>query len=427
MEITTLIVLLLVLFFLGIPVFLALGLAALLCFIVFTDTPLVNVAHVMFVSVNRYSLLCVLFFVYAGKIMAHGELANRLINFVKVNVGFLPAGLAMAAIGACALFGAISGSTLATLVAIGGIMYPSLIKEGYDPEFSVGVITVGSILGMLVPPNLSMVVYGVFANQSIARLFMAQYLPAFIIMFGFWAYIYYWGKKRNFRKSSPPSFKEIVLSFRDGFWALMLPVILFVGIYSGIFTATEASVVATVYALLAEIFIYKDLNLRDFYKITVDTAMIAGLCTIPVAAGGVFGEYLNIQQIPDRVCILTTSLISSKFVFLLLINLLFGVAGCLIDIITAIVIFTPVLLPLLPIFDISPIHFGVIFMFNMGFGFVTPPFGINLFAAIKMWNLGFTRTVRGCIPFLIIAFALVLVITYCPFLTTFLVDLWFGK
>jgi tripartite ATP-independent transporter DctM subunit len=427
MEIITLVISLLLLFFLGIPVFLALGLSALFCFIVFTDIPLTNVAHVMFASVNRYSILCVLFFIYAGNIMAHGELANRLINFVKGIVGSFRGGLAMAVVGACALFGTISGSTLATLVAIGGIMYPSLVKNGYDKTFSVGLVTNASVLGHLVPPSLSMVIYALFANQSIARLFMAQYLPALLIVLAFCIYISFWAKKRKFTKSKPPNFREFFQGLREGFWALMLPVLLFVGIYSGIFTATEASAVATVYAIIAEIFIFKDLSLKDFYKITVNTGMVMEVCIIPVAAGGIFGEYLNIQQIPDKVCILATSLIHSQFMFLLMINILFLMAGCLIDMITAIVIFTPVLLPLLKIYDVSPIHFGVIFMFNMGFGFVTPPFGINLFAALKLWGLGFQNTVKGCIPFLVIAFGMILIITYCPFLSSFLVDLWFGK
>ncbi len=409
-----------------VPVFMALFFTGTvgLVFMIGIDAQIV--IEVLYRSMDKFALVVVLFFILCGNIMTTGSIVHKLIKTANVLVGFLPGGLAMAGVLACGFFGAISGSTVATVVAIGGFMIPALIENGYDEKFSVGIMTTAPNLGIIIPPSIAMILYAMVSNDPIEALFLTGFIPGIMIMVAMSLYAYFYCKKRNYKTLDKPTFKEIVAVFKESFWALCLPIIIFGGIYSGMFTANEAAVVACFYAFIVEIFIHKDMKIRDIKQIIVSSAVTSATLLIIVAGASVFGEYLTFEQIPDKIATAVVSQISSPWVFLLAVNIMLLVVGMFMDIISATLILTPIFLPLLASFGIDTMHFGLLMTINLGIGYCTPPLGVSLYISGAAVDRNLVYVSKAVMPFLLIQIAILLLLTYWPDLVLFLPRMVYG-
>jgi len=378
------------------------------------------VIEVLYRSMDKFALVVVMFFVLCGNIMTTGSIVEKLIKTANVLVGFLPGGLAMAGILACGFFGAISGSTVATVVAIGGFMIPALIENGYDEQFSVGIMTTAPILGVVIPPSIAMILYAMVSNDPLEALFLTGFVPGLMIMVAMSFYAYLVCKKKGLKTTKRPSFKEAMTVVRESIWALFLPVLIFGGIYSGMFTANEAAVVACFYAFFVEICIHRDMKLFDMKRVVVSSAVTSATLLIIVAGASVFGEYLTFEQIPNKIATAVVSSISSPWVFLLAVNVLLLIIGMFMDIISATLILTPIFLPLLSKFGINTMHFGLLMTINLGIGYCTPPLGVSLYISGATVNRDLVYVSKAVMPFLLIQVAILMVLTFFPDLVLFL-------
>lgn len=384
------------------------------------------VIEVLYRSMDKFALVVVLFFILCGNIMTTGSIVDKLIKTANALVGFLPGGLAMAGVLACGFFGAISGSTVATVVAIGGFMIPALIENGYDEEFAVGIMTTAPNLGIIIPPSISMILYSMVSNDPIEALFLTGFIPGILIMTAMSLYAFFYCKRKNYRTVKRSSFKELVAVLRESIWALCLPLLIFGGIYSGLFTANEAAVVACFYAFLVEVFIHKDMKFKDAKRVIVSSSVTSATLLVIVAGASVFGEYLTFEQIPDKIANAVVSQISSPWVFLLAVNLMLLVVGMFMDIISATLILTPIFLPLLSSFGINTMHFGLLMTINLGIGYCTPPLGVSLYISGAAVNRNLIYVSKAVLPFLLIQFGILLILTYWSDLVLFLPRLVYG-
>jgi len=384
------------------------------------------VIEVLYRSMDKFALVVVMFFVLCGNIMTTGSIVQKLIKTANVLVGFLPGGLAMAGILACGFFGAISGSTVATVVAIGGFMIPALIENRYDEKFSVGIMTTAPILGVVIPPSISMILYAMVSNDQLEALFLTGFIPGALIIIGMSIYAYYFCRKMGMTRRPRPSIGEIVAVLKESAWALFLPVLIFGGIYSGLFTANEAAVVACFYAFFVEICIHKDMKLRDMKKVIVSSAVTSATLLVIVAGASVFGEYLTFEQIPGKIASVVVDSISSPWVFLLTVNILLLFIGMFMDIISATLILTPIFLPLLGKFGIDTMHFGLLMTINLGIGYCTPPLGVSLYISGAVVDRNLIYVSKAVMPFLIIQTAILLVLTFWPDMVLLLPRLVYG-
>jgi tripartite ATP-independent transporter DctM subunit len=409
-----------------VPVFMALFFTGLvgLVWVVGIDPQIA--IEVLYRSMDKFALIVVLFFVLCGNIMTTGSIVQKLIKTANVLVGFLPGGLAMAGILACGFFGAISGSTVATVVAIGGFMIPALIENQYDEKFSVGVMTTAPILGIVIPPSISMILYAMVTNDPLEALFLTGFLPGVLIIVAMSLYAYFYCKRQNLPTRARPSLKETLAVLKESAWALFLPVLIFGGIYSGLFTANEAAVVACFYAFFVEIVIHKDMKLRDVKKVIVSSAVTSATLLVIVAGASVFGQYLTFEQIPNKIANAVVANIQSPWVFLLAVNILLLIIGMFMDIISATLILTPIFLPLLHKFGINTMHFGLLMTINLGIGYCTPPLGVSLYISGAVVDRDLLYVSKAVLPFLAIQIAILLVLTYWPELVLFLPKLVYG-
>ena len=398
-----------------IPVFMCLFFTAALGFVIFTDLPLLLLAQTLFRSMDNFALVVVLFFILCGNIMTAGSIVEKLIKVANALVSWLPGGLGMAGVLACGLFGAISGSTVATVVALGGFMIPALIKHGYPEKYTIGLMTTSPNLGVIIPPSIGMILYSMISNVSLEGLFLTGFLPGVLIMLGVCVYTYVIFRKRTEITRLPvPNFKETLAVLKEGFWSLMLPVIIFGGIFSGVFTANEAAVVACVYAFIVEIFIHKSMKLSQVKEITVSSAITSATLLIIVAGATCFGRLLTLESIPGRITETVLSAIQSPILFLFAMNVLLLFVGMFMDIISATMILGPVFLPMLNAFDISWMHFGLIMTVNLAIGYCTPPMGVSLYITGAMANRNLIYVSKAVIPFIIIQMIVLGIITYMP-------------
>ncbi len=428
METNYLIILFLLLGLLAssVPVFMALFFTGSigLVFMIGIDPQIV--IEVLYRSMDKFALVVVLFFILCGNIMTTGSIVHKLIKTANVMVGFLPGGLAMAGILACGFFGAISGSTVATVVAIGGFMIPALIENGYDEQFSVGVMTTAPNLGIIIPPSIAMILYAMVSNDPIEALFLTGFIPGIMIMVAMSLYAYFYCKKKNYKTLERPSVKELIAVLRESIWALCLPVLIFGGIYSGLFTANEAAVVACFYAFFVEVFIHKDMKFQDIKRVIVSSSVTSATLLVIVAGASVFGEYLTFEQIPDKIATAVVSQISSPWVFLLSVNVMLLVVGMFMDIISATLILTPIFLPLLASFGIDTMHFGLLMTINLGIGYCTPPLGVSLYITGAIVDRNLLYVSKAVMPFIIIQILILLILTYWADLVLFLPRLVYG-
>ena len=384
------------------------------------------VVEVLYRSMDKFALVVVMFFVLCGNIMTTGSIVKKLINTANVMVGFLPGGLALAGVLACGFFGAISGSTVATVVAIGGFMIPALIENGYDEKFSVGIMTTSPILGVIIPPSIAMILYAMVSNDQLEALFLTGFFPGIIIMLAMSLYAYFACRKMGMKQRHKPTVSEVISVLKESIWALMLPVLIFGGIYSGLFTANEAAVVACFYAFFVEIVIHKDMKVRDVKKVIVSSALTSATLLIIVAGASVFGEYLTFEQIPGKIAAVVVDNISSPWVFLLSVNILLLFIGMFMDIISATLILTPIFLPLLGKFGIDTMHFGLIMTINLGIGYCTPPLGVSLYISGATVDRDIVYVTKAVLPFLIIQILILFVLTFVPDIVLLLPRLIYG-
>ena len=398
-----------------IPVFMSLFFTAVLGFLLFTDLPLMLLAQTLFRSMDNFALVVVLFFILCGNIMTTGTIVEKIIKMANALVSWLPGGLGMAGVIACALFGAISGSTVATVVALGGFMIPALIEKGYPKDYTVGLMTTSGNLGVIIPPSISMILYCMISNVSLEGLFLTGYVPGVLITILTCGYTYLLLRKNpDIDRTMVSSAGEMLAIFKEGFWSLMLPVIIFVGIFSGMFTANEAAVIACVYALIVELFIHRSMNLNQVKKVVVSSAVTSATLLIIVAGASCFGRLLTLENIPPKITEAVISTIQSPVVFLLVMNGMLLVVGMFMDIISATLILGPVFLPMLAPFNIDPLHFGLLMTVNLAIGYCTPPVGVSLYITGAMVNKDLIWVSKACFPFLAIQISVLLLMTYWP-------------
>ena len=398
-----------------IPVFMCLFFTSVLGVVFFTDLPVLLLAQSLFRSMDNFALVVVLFFILCGNIMTAGSMVEKLIKVANVLVSWLPGGLGMAGVLACGLFGAISGSTVATVVALGGFMIPALMDNGYPQKYTLGLMTTSPNLGVIIPPSIGMILFSMISNVSLEGLFLTGFFPGVLIMLGVCLYSYFFFRKKTEIVRMPvPKPMEVLAVLKEGFWSLMLIVIIFGGIFSGAFTANEVAVVACVYAFIVELFIHKSMKFSAVKKITVSSAVTSATLLIIVAGATCFGRLLSLEDIPGKVTEAVLSAIQSPFMFLLAMNILLLFVGMFMDIISATMILGPVFLPMLDAFGVSWMHFGLIMTVNLAIGYCTPPMGVSLYITGAISNKDIIYVSKAVIPFLIIQTAVLALITYLP-------------
>jgi C4-dicarboxylate transporter DctM subunit len=381
---------------------------------VHTSTSFNVIPEQLFNALDSFVLLAIPFFILAGTIMTKGSISRRLINFVNALVGWVPGGLAVSGVLACVFFAAISGSGMATVVAIGSIMLPALKEAGYDRHFSLGMITTAGSLGIVIPPSIPMILYCLVMNTSVAEMFMAGILPGILIAATLIGYTLVKARSNNWRVGSQPSLREILRTAREGIWAISLPVVILGGIYSGIFTPTEAAAVSVVYAIIVEVFIHQDCSLKDLPRACLETAVLASSILFLLAAALTFNWLLTAQQIPAQLADFLLAHIHSPMVFLLVVNLLLLLLGCFMDSVSAVLVLAPLFVNTLQGYDIDFVHFGIIMILNIEFGMLTPPFGLNLFVSMGISGERMEVVGRSVLPFLGLLLACLALVTYVP-------------
>jgi C4-dicarboxylate transporter DctM subunit len=420
MTLTIVLICFFVLLALSMPIALLLAATTAIYLIFVAHVPVTSLVQQLFNGLDNFVLLGVPFFILAGNIMAEGAISDRLVGIMRLFVGRFTGGLAMASVLACMFFAAISGSSPATVIAIGSIMMPALIKEGYGDRFSVGLLTSSGSLGILIPPSIPMILYALVMNVSVAEIFMAGFLPGMFIGCTLMGYSYYMSYKHGWRSDKHYTFKEGMKIIKNGLWALFLPVLVLGGIYGGIFTPTEAAAVSVVYALFVELFVYKELKIGKLFTICRDSAVLSGCLLFILSCAMSFIWLLTVEQIPVKLAEAIVSNIQSKWLFLLAINGVLLIIGGLMDIVTAIIIISPILVETLTRYDIDFIHYGIIMIVNVECGFLTPPFGLNLFVSMAIMRRSLVEIGKSILPFILLFLGCLLVITYVPQLSTLL-------
>lgn len=370
------IIALLVLSVLGIPIYLALGIGTLVA-LNMADMPFIVLPQKLFSGMNSSSLLAIPFFMLAGNIMSR-SITGKLIDVSNALIGWIKGSLAVVTVVASALFGAISGSGVATASAVGGTTIPAMKEEGYPDHFAAAISGMSSILGPIIPPSITLIVYASITDLSVSKLFVGSVIPGILMATGLIVYALFYGKKNDLPAHERKTAKEIVAIFKDGIWALLMPVIILGGIFGGIFTPTESAAVAVVYAMLISLFVYKDMKIKDIPGVFVEGAISTATILMLVGISKSSGYVITTSGLPQQVLEVFSSFTDSTFVILLLLNILFLIIGMLMEANAAIIMMTPILLPLLKAFGIDPLQFGIMMSFNLCIGLVTPPVGICL-------------------------------------------------
>ena len=415
MIVATLFGIFFLLLFLSVPVAVALGFSAIITAFIFEGSDaVIDLASNLFSQLDKYALMAIPMFIMAGNLLSKGSSAKRIIEFAKAFVGHLPGGLPIAAIFASIIFAAVSGSSPATVAAIGSIMFGAIMAAGYPKSYAVGTITTAGSLGILIPPSIVMIIYGVTAEESIGKLFMAGVIPGIMIGLMLMAVTYIGAKRLGFKRTKPASWKERWIKFKEAFWALMTIVIIIGGIYGGIFTPTEAAAVSAVWALFIAIFIYKDIKLKDLGDVIFESAKTSSMILFIIANASVFAYFLTLENIPDMLTQAVVNMNLNKIEFLIAVNIILLIAGNFMEPSSIIMIMVPLLLPVAKMLGIDPIHFGVIITINMELGMLTPPVGLNLFVASGITGLPIKEVVKSVIPWFIVLLIGLLLVTYIP-------------
>ena len=417
---------LLLLLAIRVPVAIALGLSSVLTLALLGDQSLLSLAQQFFHAMEVYPLLAVPFFILAGTFLTTGGVAKRLIAFAVAVTAPVRGGLAMASVLACALFAAISGSSPATVVAVGSITIAGMVGAGYRREYATGVVTSAGTLAILIPPSIVLVVYGAITDTSVGALFIAGILPGALLTLLMMAAIYATGRRAALPEQSAASLRQIGRAAGDAFWGLLLIVIVLGGIYGGVFTPTEAAAVSAVYAGVVAVLVHRDVRVRDVPKVLVESVRVTTMLMFIVANAYLFAFVLTTEQIPQGIAASVLAADLPPWVFLLLVNLILLVAGTLMDPTSVVLILAPIFFPIATQLGIDPVHLGVVFVVNMEIGLVTPPVGLNLFVASAVAGLPVTSVIRSSLPWLALLLAFLIAVTYVPALSLVLPRLMLG-
>lgn len=418
---------LLALLVLRLPIYLGLFLTGVLGLVIYTDLDLVFVAQTMVKKLDNFSLLCIPFFLLMGSVMVGGKSAGLLVNFARRLVCFMPGGLAVTSVISSAMFGAISGSAISTVVTIGGVVFPFMEQQKYPRGFTVGLVTSAAILGMIIPPSIIMIICALTAGESVVKLFAAGYLPGIAIMLALCGYAAFTAVRGGFGQAEKEHFSWSVAG-RAGLAAavpIMLILILFGGIYTGAFTITEASVVACFFSILAEVFWFRSMSPRQLWGMIVDSGILSGALVITVSGAGVLAEYITIRGIPEQILSAVLSYIPNVVIFFLFVNILLLIIGTFMDPIASVMILVPILMPMVKQLGVDPIHFLLVVTVGLGIGYITPPLGLLLYAAAAITKESFIFVVRAITPTLLIYIAMLFVLSYVPIISTLIPDLLF--
>jgi C4-dicarboxylate transporter DctM subunit len=371
----------------------------------------------MFSGMNNFSLMAIPFFILAAELMRVGGLSARLIKLAQVMIGWTPGGLASAAVLSCLFFGSISGSSPATVVAIGSIMFPALVEAGYSKRFAIGLLTTAGTLGPIVPPSIALIIYGSVTATSVGQLFAAGILPALLLGGLLIAYCMIYAKRKKYPSTPFPTLVDVIEAFKASAWGLGLPFILLGGIYSGVFTATESAAVACAYGLFVGMFIYKQVNAKELWTILENTGLTSGAILLITAGASAFSWLLTMTGTPAALATSVLSLSDSSAAITALLNVIMLIAGFFLDSVSAIIVLAPLMTPIASQVGIDPVHFGIINLVNYSVGMITPPVGLNLFVAVTISKMNLLEIFRGCLPFLGIMIIGLIIITYIPWLS----------
>lgn len=407
----------------SVPIGIALGLATLVTMIYSGSLPLPFLFKEMVTAVDSFPIMAVPFFILAGEIMGKGGISDRLFKVANSLVGNKTGGFAIATIITSMFFAAISGSGPATVAAIGGLMIPAMVKQNYDKRFATATVAAAGSIGVIIPPSIPMVIYGVVGNASIGDMFIAGIIPGLLVGLALIVWAYFYSKRMGYKGTSDKtSLKGIAKSTWNAKWALLIPIIILGGIYGGIFTPTEAAVVAVVYGLFAGMFLYRELKIKDLPKIFADSALTTATVLIIVGTATAFGRLLTIEQIPNQVAEMMLAVSSNEIVIILLITVLLLLVGCFMDTLAAIIILTPILLPIAYNLGFDPIHFGIIMVVNLAIGFITPPLGVNLFVGSGISGISIEALSKAILPYFVAMLITLLIITFIPQISLFLLS-----
>ena len=404
----------------GMPVSISLGLTVLTFLFAFTEVPLEAVALKLFTGIEKFEIMAIPFFILAGNFLTHGGVARRMINFATSMVGHFRGGLGMSSVFACALFAAVSGSSPATVVAIGSIMLPAMVRAGYPKKFGVGVIASGGGLGILIPPSIVMVMYAVSTNSSIGALFMAGVIPGLLLAFMLGFTTWWVARKGNYPREPEHSWGERFVAFRKAIWGLLLIVVVIGGIYSGLFTPTEAAAMSAVYAFVIAVFVYKDLKMSDVPKVLLNSANMSAMLLYIITNAVLFSFILTNEQIPQGIAEWIQNSGMGVIGFLIAVNILLLIMGSFMEPSSIILITAPILFPIAMKLGIDPIHFGIMITVNMEIGMITPPVGLNLYVASGIAKMGLTDCAKAVGPWLLTMLIFLMIITYVPAVSTWL-------
>ena len=404
----------------GMPISISLGLTVLTFLFTMTQVPLESVALKLFSGIEKFEIMAIPFFILAGNFLTHGGVAQRMINFATSMVGHWHGGLALSGVLACALFAAVSGSSPATVVAIGSILIPGMIKEGFPMRFGAGVITTSGALGILIPPSIVMVMYAIATNTSVGALFMAGVIPGIVMASMLGGMTWYRARKFNYPRQPKASWRQRLSAFRESAWGLMLIIVVMGGIYSGMFTPTEAAAMSAVYAIVVAVFIYKDIGLKDVPKILLNSANMSAMLLYIITNAVMFSFILANENIPQQLTTFMIEMGFGKIAFLLAVNVILLMAGNFMEPSSIMLIFAPIVFPIAMQLGIDPIHLGVMMVVNMEVGMCHPPVGLNLYVASGLTKMGITELTVAVWPWLLTMLVFLVMATYWPAMSLWL-------
>lgn len=420
-------VLLLALMLTGMPISISLGLTVLTFLFTMTQVPIESVALKLFTGIEKFEIMAIPFFILAGNFLTHGGVARRMINFATAMVGHWHGGLALGGVMACALFAAVSGSSPATVVAIGSIIMPAMVRQGYPKGFGAGVITTSGALGILIPPSIVMVMYSVSTNTSVGKLFMAGVVPGLMLATLLGLTTWYLAKKHNYPRMPKASWAERFTAFRKSAWGLLLIVIVMGGIYTGVFTPTEAAAMSAVYAFVVAVFVYKDMGMKQVPKVLLDSASMSAMLLYIITNAVLFSFLMTSENIPQAMAGWIMDKGFGVISFLLVVNVLLLLAGNVMEPSSIVLIMAPILFPVAMKLGIDPVHFGIMMVVNMEVGMCHPPVGLNLYVASGITKMGISELTVAVMPWLLTMLGFLLLVTYVPQISLWLPNLLYGS